>query len=249
MNLVRFLEMIERGSVLAIIPARGGSKGLPGKNIRPLCGKPLLAWPLEAAVNSRYIDRVVVSTEDETIAAVALKWGGDVPFVRPAELATDTAKSSDVILHALNFIQNSDKMYDYIVLLEPTSPLTESRDIDSALEQLYTNRSNADSIVGVCNVEGHHPNFCVRINQLNGLIEPYQDPDFSAAGRRQDLDPVFAFDGSLYISASDVYLEKKSFYHTRTLPRVFPKWKSFEIDDIVDYLCVEAMMKNRNLFT
>lgn len=240
--------MIERKSVLAIIPARGGSKGLPGKNIRPLCGKPLLAWPIEAAVNSRYIDRIIVSTEDETIAAVALKWGGEVPFLRPVELASDAAKSSDVLLHALNFIQNTGKKYDYLVLLEPTSPLTESSDVDSALERLHANRSVADSIVGVSSVEGHHPSFCVYVNQSNGLIEPLQEPDFSSAGRRQDLQSVFSFDGSLYITATDVFQEKKSFYHVRTLSHIFPKWKSFEIDDIVDYLCIEAMMMNRNLF-
>jgi len=157
--------MIDNRKIICIIPARGGSKGLSRKNIRSFCGKPLIAWPIAAALGSRYVDRVVVSTDDEEIAAVAHTYGADVPFLRPAELANDTASSFAVIEHTLNFLRERREQYDYLLLLEPTSPATESSDIDSAVETLAASRENADSIVGVAKLEGLHPVFMAKIRQ------------------------------------------------------------------------------------
>ena len=132
------------------------------------------------------------------------------------------------------------------MLLEPTSPLTESTDIDDALEELDSHRDIADSIVGISKVEATHPVFDVKINS-KGLIKPFYVDDFSKPIRRQDIPEVYFFDGSIYLSDVPVLLLKKSFYHERTLPYVTPKWKSFEIDAMVDFICVEAIMKNLDI--
>ena len=229
--------------MLTIIPARGGSKGLPRKNIINLHGRPLIGMPIQAASGSNYVDKIVVSTDDREIADIALAQGADVPFLRPQDLATDTATTISVVEHAIQFLSGLGETFDYCVLLEPTSPLTETQDIDDALKKLELNRNIADSIVGVSKVESTHPAFDIKINR-RGLIEPFMGGDFSTMLRRQDISELFFFDGSLYISDTNVLFKKKSFYHNRTLPYVTPKWKSFEIDDIVDLICVEAIMKN-----
>lgn len=238
--------MINGKKVLALVPARRGSKGLPLKNIRPLGGKPLLVWPIEAARQSRYVDRVVISTEDEEFATVAKAAGADVPFMRPAELATDTSSSIEFIAHALEVLGRMGECYEYLVLLEPTSPLTEAEDIDSALELLASQQECADSIVGVTASVTDHPAFAIRI-KADGKIGPYLSENFKQLPRRQDVEPVFALDGSLYISTTAALLRERSFCHQRTLPYVTPRWKSLEIDDLVDFICIEAVLANRNL--
>ncbi len=237
--------MIEGKKVLAIIPARGGSKGLPGKNIRMVCGKPLLAWPIEEALKSKYVDKVIISTEDVGIANVASMAGAEVPFMRPMELASDTARSADVIVHALNFFTAQKKCYDYIILLEPTSPLTEASDVDAALQMLHKARNLADSIVGISPVGGTHPDFDVRLSE-GGLISPYAAPDFSSLKRRQDTESIYFMEGSLYISAVDVFLAKQSFCHERTMGYMVPRWKSFEADELMDLICIEALLARRD---
>jgi N-acylneuraminate cytidylyltransferase/CMP-N,N'-diacetyllegionaminic acid synthase len=240
--------MISNQKVLCIIPARGGSKGLPKKNVMSLLGKPLVGWPIKAALGSEYIDRIIVSTEDPSIAEIAISQGAEVPFLRPAELASDTATSISVIEHAIEFTSSQNETYDYCVLLEPTSPTTESSDVDLAIDKLVQNRSIADAIVGVSRLEGTHPVFSVSIS-LDGIIHPYISQEQNNSIRRQDTEDLFFFDGSLYISDTSVFLQKRGFYHERTLGFVTPKWKSLEIDDMIDFVCVEAILKNRNIFT
>jgi len=237
--------MINKKSVIAIIPARSGSKGLPGKNVLNLCGRPLLGWPIRAAKNSTYVDRIIVSTDDKKIARIAKEKGAEVPFLRPSELALDTSTTISVIEHVVAFTKNEGKGYNYCLLLEPTSPLTESSDIDKAIEKLDSNRDIADSIVGVSKVEATHPVFDVVINK-KGLIDPYLADDFSMAGRRQEIEDLYFFEGSLYISDMLILAKKKTFYHNRTLPHIVPKWKAFEVDDIVDFICIEAILSNIN---
>ena len=147
--------MIKGKTVLAVIPARGGSKRLPRKNCLLLQGKPLIVYSIEAAKESVYIDEVVVSTDDEEIASLARQAGASVPFLRPAELSTDEASSVDVVAHALNYYQvNEKKLFDYVVLLQPTSPLRTAAHINQALELLKEKK--ADAIVSVCEAE-HSP--------------------------------------------------------------------------------------------
>jgi N-acylneuraminate cytidylyltransferase/CMP-N,N'-diacetyllegionaminic acid synthase len=240
--------VLGKNTVLAIIPARGGSKGLPRKNIALLNGLPLISYPINAAKKSKYIDRVIVSTEDLEIFKIALDCGAEAPFLRPSELATDDAKTSDVINHVIFELKRQGDYYNIIVLLEPTSPFTEYRDVDSALSLLESNFSGIDSIVGISQVKEVHPDYLVRLN-TNGLIRPYASTGFSETLRRQDLEPLYFFDGSLYISKTDVYIKKNSFYHDRTFGYEMPRWKSYEIDDYYDFLIAETIAKNIYKFT
>jgi CMP-N,N'-diacetyllegionaminic acid synthase len=226
--------------VLAIVPARAGSKGLPGKNIRPLAGKPLLAWPIEAANASRYVDRVIISTDSQEFADIAVTHGAECPFLRPAELASDTAPSIGFISHAISALEADGELYDIIVLLEPTSPLTEASDVDAALEQLVA--GDGDAIVGVSSMETQHPAFAV-LRGAAGRIAPAQSADFANLPRRQDLAPVFALDGSLYISTVDALRRERGFCHARTLGYVTERHKAFEVDDLVDFIAIEAIMQ------
>lgn len=238
--------MIEGYKVLALVPARRGSKGLALKNIRPLQGKPLLAWPIEAARSSKYVDRVVVSTDDAEFAAIARAAGAATPFLRPAELANDTAPSIAFILHALDSLEAAGERYDYLAMLEPTSPLTEAEDIDAALETLIERRADADAIVGVTAMVSAHPAFAVRLDP-NGLMQPYAAPSFGQLPRRQDTESLFSLDGSLYISTVAALRRELGFYHQRTLPYKTPRWKSLEVDDLLDFICIEAILGQRDL--
>jgi N-acylneuraminate cytidylyltransferase/CMP-N,N'-diacetyllegionaminic acid synthase len=233
--------MIGDKRVLAIIPARKGSKGLPLKNIRPLAGKPLLAWPIAAARASAHVDRVIVSTDDQGFADIAVQYGADAPFLRPAELASDTAPSIGFILHAVDALAQAGETYDYVVLLEPTSPLTEGSDVDAALQTL--DASDADAIVGVTALETSHPAYAVRMRS-DGTIDPLQPGGFAAMPRRQDLEPVFGLDGSLYISTVEALRREQGFCHTRTLGYRTARHKAHEVDDLIDFLCIEAVAAN-----
>ena len=235
--------MYKDKKILGLIPARGGSKGLPRKNLIKLCGKPLLGWPIGTAKKSKYVDKIVVSTDDSEIAEKAIILGAEIPFIRPSKLATDTAKSSSVIEHAILFFKNKGEIFDYLLLLEPTSPLTEAQDVDRAIQILDEKRKIADSIVGVSRVEATHHEFTVTISE-DGLIRPLSASQFLDIRRRQDISELYFVEGSLYISDTEVFLQKKSFYHNRTLPYIVPKWKAIEVDDIVDFICIEAIMKN-----
>ena len=237
--------MIGGKRVLALVPARSGSKGLPRKNVRPLAGRPLVAWPIATALRAATVDRVVVSTDDEGIAAIARDAGADVPFMRPADLASDTASSTDVVRHALDTLAAAGAEYDYLVLLEPTSPLTEPEDVDSALQSLHAARGRADSIVGISRLEAHHPEYNVALRQ-DGLVHPYGAKDFGTLKRRQDIEDIYFLEGSLYASAVDVFLRRGTFYHERTLGYPVPRWKAFEVDELIDLICIEALLQRRD---
>ena len=237
--------MINGKSVLAVIPARGGSKGLPGKNIKVLCGKPLIAWSIEAGLGSKYIDEVMVTSDNYEIANVAREFGASVPFLRPTELASDTATTMDTVKHVIDFYENKlHKKFDYIVLLEPTSPLREREDIDQAIESLLANPSGT-SIVGICKTESQNPAFLVKMSEA-GFIVGYEDQNMKAM-RRQDIEDVYFFEGSIYVSRTDVLLTKNTFYHENTIGYELPKWKSLEIDDLDDFVMVESLIKHKGL--
>jgi len=235
--------MINNKKVLVIIPARGGSKGLVGKNIKNLCGKPLIGWPIQAAKNCTLVDKIVVSTDDSDIAKIALTEGAEIPFMRPDQLAKDTSSTISVIEYTLNQLSDMGEIFEYCILLEPTSPLTENSDIEKALQILDSNLEIADSIVGVSEVVSAHPVFDNRIG-ASDLIEPFLEVDYSNVGRRQELEKLYFFEGSIYVSTVAALQQNQSFYHDRTLPYIVPKWKSFEIDDIVDFVCIEAIINN-----
>lgn len=237
--------MINNSKVLAIVPARSGSKGLPNKNIKEFCGKPLLAWPIQAARSSAYIDCVAVSTDSQKYADIASNYLAEVPYLRPEELAKDTATSFDVIDHCLKWYkENKNMIFKYVVLLEPTSPLTEAEDIDKAIEFLEKS-SVAKSLVTVVKAESFHPDFCVTLGS-NALIKPHNG--FANNVRRQDLKDIFFLDGSLYVSEVESLLKYKGFYHEETLGLQLEDYKSIEIDSLKDFICAEAIMKNKEKF-
>jgi len=238
--------MIGESRVLAIVPARRGSKGLPLKNIRPMGGKPLLVWPIEAARASRCVDRVIISTDCPDFARIAVDAGADAPFLRPPELASDTAPSAAFIDHAIDTLAAAGDAYDYVILLEPTSPLTEPEDVDGALELLAARRAQADAIVGVTELTAGHPEFSVLITD-EGLVRPMTSDSFGSAVRRQDAQRLYGLDGSLYASDIKAFRLAGSFHHDRTLPFVTPRWKSLEVDDLVDFICIEAILAHRDL--
>jgi CMP-N,N'-diacetyllegionaminic acid synthase len=239
--------MYQNKKILAIIPARAGSKGLPSKNIKVLHGKPLISWSINTAMNSKFVDKVVVSTDSQKIADIAIKEGAFIPFLRPDNLATDKTSTFSVVEHAIAFLKDRGESFDYIVVLEPTSPLTESEDVNQAIMKLISHADIADSIVGVSRIESAHPEFTTSINN-HGLLEPFNANLFSnVPKRRQEIEELYFFEGSLYISTCEALITKKCFYHDKTLPFVVPKWKSLEVDDIVDFICIESIMKNKHL--
>jgi len=240
--------MFKGKTILGLITARGGSKGLPGKNVRLLGGKPLIAWSIEQGLQSKYLDQVIVSTDSDEIAELAGKCGAEVPFMRPKALATDEAKSIDVIIHALDFYKEKGMEFDYLMLLEPTSPLREVEDIDRCIESLI-GHADAESIVSVARIEGVHPDFTVIINR-DGFIRKMDGSADFAIIRRQELTDLYFFEGTIYLSEVGVLFSKKSFYHDKTLAYVVPRWKSLEIDELQDLICAEALLnaRNRGLF-
>ena len=185
--------MINGRSVIAIIPARGGSKGLPGKNTRVLCGKPLIAWSIEKARKSRHLDAILVTTDSPEIAAIARRHGAAVPFLRPAALAADEASTYDVVRHALSHCRTVDeKEFHYTVLLEPTSPLREDDDVDRMLEALDSHADEFDAIVSVGEVT-EHPSIMKRL--VVNRLEPFYRA-LAQTTRRQDNSPLTSPSGS-----------------------------------------------------
>ena len=230
--------------ILAIIPARKGSKGLKNKNIKRFAGKPLIHWSIKSAKKSKYINKIIVSTDSKKIRKYCKSMKVDVPFLRPKKISKDNSKSIEFILHALNFLKKRKELFDYLILLQPTSPLTTNEDIDKALLKLHNKRNKADSIVGVSENTHHHPSFNVKVNK-SSFIKPLEKK-FSNS-RRQDLTKLYSYDGSIFISKIDKLIEKKTFYHSRTLAFISKKWKSIDIDDIVDFIVAEALFKKKKI--
>jgi CMP-N,N'-diacetyllegionaminic acid synthase len=232
--------MINGKSVLAIIPARGGSKGLPGKNLIELCGKPLIAWSIESGLGGQYIDEVMVTSDSKEIANVAREFGAVVPFLRPAELASDTATSIDVVKHVIDFYKRElHKTFDYIVLLEPTSPLREKNDLDLMIEKISLVDDEYDAIVSLGEVHAH-PSIMKKI--MGNAIEPFAK-NLQITTRRQDNDVAYFPYGVGYIVKMNTLMEEKTFYPKRTTHHLIKRYQCHEIDDIYDYLAIENIMK------
>lgn len=218
--------MIAGLRVLGLIPARGGSKGLPGKNILRVEGRPLLAWSVDAALASHCVDRTVLSSEDEAIIATARECGCDVAYRRPAELATDTATSIEVVLHALDELPG----HDLVVLLQPTSPLRTAADIDAACEMLVARQ--APACVSVTAVE-QSPYWMYRIDARQ-VLDPIVDSPAEAV-RRQELPPVYVLNGAVYVARSEWLRRTRSFVTRDTLGYVMPAARSIDIDTAEDF--------------
>lgn len=234
--------MYKNKRILGLITARGGSKGLPGKNIKPLCGKPLIGWTVQSALASRCLDSVCVSTDDEAIARVARRYGASVPFLRPAKLASDTASSLDVILHAVSFYEKAGETFDYLLLLEPTSPLRLPGDIDAAIKRLVDRAPAAESLVSVGRIEQLHP-FAMKSIDQRGYMRPFIRTPLASA-RRQALPPVYYPFGLIYLSSIDSLRRRRTFYHTRTIPYVIDRSQQCEIDDALDFKIAGYLLRS-----
>lgn len=229
--------------IICIITARKNSKGIKNKNIKKINGKELIYYPINAARKSNLIDKVVVSTDSERISKISKKFGAEIPFLRPNKYAKDNSPSFDAIKHCLDFFKKNKEIYEYFVLLEPTSPLTTYKDIDFAINMLLKKKKIADALITVSKVEQTHPVFLAKKNH-NNLISPYLKKKFSFI-RRQDLTPLFFFDGSIYISKVKTYIKKKTFHHNKTLAFELPKYKSIEIDDNIDLKIARLFLSKR----
>jgi len=218
---------------LALIPARGGSKSIPHKNLAPLAGKPLIAWTIEAALRSPTRLRVVVSTDDDEIASASRSFGAEAPFERPLGLAQDDTPTMAVVSHALWwFDENEGYRPERLLLLQPTSPLRTADDISAALALADEHR--AESVVSVSS-GATHPHLLKRVTE-DGRLEDLSPHD--AVIRRQDLEPVFSLNGALYLAAREQLAKRESFYGERTYAYVMPPERSIDVDTPWDlYLC------------
>lgn len=226
--------------ILAIIPARGGSKRLPGKNIRLLGDRPLIVWSIQSAFEiAEEICDVLVTTDDKDIARVATDAGALVPWLRPSELASDTASSVDVCLHALEWYEENVQEVDGLLLLQPTSPF---RTMPTMLKGMETFKNNPGcSVVGVSYAKSH-PSWCFKL--LNGLMIPFINGD-ALAVRSQDLEPVYVPNGSYYLIESKVLRVEKSFYGRKTIPLIIDDViQSIDIDTELDWIFAESVLKS-----
>lgn len=224
--------------ILAIIPARGGSKGLPGKNIKPLCGKPLIAYTIEAALNSNKISRVIVSTDDGDIKKTAILFGAEVPFLRPDSLATDTASSSDVFKYTLNRLELEEKnIIDDFVVLQPTSPLRKSIHIDEAINLFQEKKAKA--VVSFCK-EQHSIFWHKNIDKQGKLVSIFEG---NFIKNRQEIKTTYYPNGAIYVFNKD-YLFKTPDFTQDCYAYVMDRKYSVDIDTLDDFLYAEFLLKN-----
>lgn len=234
--------MNSKSGTLALIPARAGSKGLPHKNVLPLLGKPLISWTIDSAIQSELVNMAVVSTDSEKIREISVGAGALVPFLRPVELASDHASSVDVALHAIDFFRQQRNIeFEYLVLLEPTSPIRNAGDIDMVIHKLQSGKSEIDAVVTIGNPD-HHPHL-LRKTAGNLLLPAFKSESNDA--RRQDLQEAYFPFGVAYAIKTDVLQKEKTFYPKRTGWQKINRDQQYEIDDQYDFMCVETIMKFR----
>lgn len=227
-----------RPRFLGLILARGGSKRLPRKNLLPLAGKPLLAWTVEAALAAHQLDRVILSTDDEEIATVGRNYGAEVPFIRPAELAGDNATGLDVTLHALHTLGQTDERYDFVVILQPTSPLRGAADIDGAIDLLLERQ--ADAVISVCETD-HPPEWSNTLPE-DGSMATFYRPGVRST-RSQDLPTSYRLNGAVYIYNCKRLIDSRSLaMDNNSYAFVMPRERSVDIDHAIDFDIAELLL-------
>lgn len=230
---------------LALIPARGGSRRLPGKNLAALGGRPLIRWTIEAALGAQSVHDVVVSTDDPAIAKVATAAGAEVPFLRPKDIADDHSTTEEVMRHALQTLAEAGRVWDLLVLLQPTSPLRISTDIDDAVS-LFRERQ-ASAVISVC-LTDHPPEWCNPLPS-NGSLEGFLGPDI-VGKRSQDLPTSYRLNGALYVYPCRSILDGTVAPFARdSYAYVMPRERSIDIDEPIDLVIAEAMLQERESTT
>jgi N-acylneuraminate cytidylyltransferase len=226
--------MINDKSFLAVIPARGGSRALPKKNVMPIAGKPMIAWTIEEAKKSKYIDKLILSSEDPEIINISKYYGCEAPFIRPNELSKDDVPAVKAILHAISIFNN----FDYVIMLQPSSPLRIVEDIDSALEQICKNGNL--SLVSVTKVL-QHPNWMFTISD-QGFLRNINNVEKIIA-QRQELSIVYLLNGAIQIAETRFLRKNNNFFSDETAAFIMPQERSFEIDTELDFVLVELLLK------
>ncbi|MCS3638172.1 cytidylyltransferase domain-containing protein [Salinibacter ruber] len=227
--------MIDGHSVLGVILARGGSKGLPRKNVRDLAGKPLIAWTIEAGHESEYLDRLILSSDDEEIMSVAEEYGCEVPFQRPTELAQDDTPSMDALLHALEQVES----HDYVVLLQPTTPLRTAEDIDTTIARCHRN----GGIPCVTVTETDKPPQWMHTLRDDHKLEPVLERD-EAVNRRQDAPETYVLNGAVFVARSGWLRRRETFHGDETVAHVMPSERSVDVDTKLDLEWCEFLTKH-----
>jgi CMP-N,N'-diacetyllegionaminic acid synthase len=231
--------------VYGLITARGGSKGIPGKNIKPLAGKPLIAYTIEAALRSRKLARTLFSTDDEGIAAVARKHGAEVPFIRPSDLAGDDSSHISVVEHALHWLEKHENVRpDYLMLLQPTCPFRTTADIDAACDLAEARKPRA--VVSV--TESHSHPYLAKSIAADGTLKNFMSHDLKYE-RRQDLPRAYSLNGAIYLNRRESLLEERVFVPPGTLPYVMPRERSMDIDSLWDWQVAEWVLEHGDAAT
>ncbi len=228
--------MFNNQKILALIPARGGSKGIKDKNIISLAGKPLIFYSIEAAKHSKYIDDIVVTTDSEKIAEISKQYGASIPFMRPIELAADTSKTIDTILHAIQTLKTMGKEYDVLILLQPTQPLRTNKDIDEAIEIYYQNKE--EGLVSVSPVDDS-PLLIRSISNDGKLLNLLSQ---NSTCRRQDMPEYYKVNGCIYINKIDE-IDKNTSFNDNKVPFIMRKEHSVDIDELSDLWMAEYYLK------
>jgi CMP-N-acetylneuraminic acid synthetase len=228
--------------ILGVIPARGGSKAVPRKNIRQLAGKPLIAYTIETSLQSGMLTDVVVSTDDEEIQEISIRYGAQAPFLRPAELSTDTALALPTMQHAVQEMeQRKQKKYDYVVMLQPTSPLRSVEDIDESLNKLIA--SGADGLISIVHVDNNHP---MKMKRLVGdRLVDYETPPIENPPR-QILPPVYIMNGVIFATSRDVMMLKNTFQGEHCIGYLMGAERSVDIDTEIDFMVVEQLLTKKH---
>jgi len=224
--------------ILGLIPARGGSKGLPGKNVLDLSGRPLIAWTIAAALDSDVLDTVVVSTDDLTIAAASIDAGADVPFMRPSPLACDDASMVDTVLHAVDSLAGEGRVYDAVMVLQATSPLRSAQDLRDA-ENLFDPTGGVDSVVSVVQT-AHSPLWANTLPEDRRMCD-FMRPEVLGK-RRQDLPTYYRLNGAIYLITVEALRRQRTFIGQHTVALVMPADRSVDIDTIIDFEVARALV-------
>ncbi len=232
--------------VMALVTARGGSVGLKDKNVLMLAGKPVIAWTVEAAKRATLVDRVIMSTDSEQIAAISREYGAEVPFLRPTELATATASHNSVILHAVKWMAAHENYHpDYLLLLQPTSPLRTAQNIDDSIRLALT--EDCDGVISV--FESHnHPMLMSKIS-TEGFLENFmpEQPQLGSEGvRRQNFPHIYSCNGAIFLVKTAYLLEHGRLRAERTRPYIMPEEQSFQIDSQWDFELIEYLLNPKN---
>ena len=226
-------------TIIAIIPARGGSKTIPRKNIKLLAGKPLIVYTIETALKSKLLDRVIVSTDDEEIAVISKKHGAEVPFIRPRELALDTTPMLPVLQHAVSYVERNGKSHvDIVVLLQPTSPFREVSDIKNCIEKLKNEK--VDSVVTVCEAE-HNPYFAMMKFQNDNLMPLLKTE--KPITRRQEAPKVYRLNGAVYAVRRNVLINENKIFTDNTKAVIMSQERSIDLDRPIDFEFAEFLIK------